>query len=70
MSNIIGKAMRSFQGMSSDEKQSLAGLEGDDLVRAKAQLKLQKHAELTAFISNVMKMKHDTSMAIVNNVRS
>ena len=72
MADPYMKAIKSGSGMSltADEKQSLQGLKGDDRARMEAQIKMQKRSEQVAFVSNILKMKHDSQMAIANNMKS
>ena len=51
------------------EKDTLAGLSGDDYKRAYAQLMLQKQQETVSFVSNVMKKRNEMIMATVGNLR-
>ena len=54
-------------GLSQLEKDTLAGLSGDDYKRAYAQLMLQKQQETVTFVSNVL--KNGTKMTLINNLR-
>jgi hypothetical protein len=71
--NVAGAAVRSAfntsQQLNSTEQATLQGLEGDDRVRAEAQLKLQKQQEAVAFASNIMKKLSDIAMSIIGNMK-
>ncbi|PTL81797.1 hypothetical protein [Vitiosangium sp. GDMCC 1.1324] len=60
-------AVQTHKGLTAQEQALFAGLSGDDLTRAKAQLMLQKQQETVAFISKVL--KNDSEMQVINNMR-
>jgi|GEM_PF-4878063 len=55
--------------LTADQNQALSGLSGAEKSRMEAQFRMQNKAELTAFISNMMKMQHDIQMSVINNIR-
>ena len=65
----VTSALNSSQDLSPLEQQSLAGLKGDDLKRATAQLQLQKQQEATAFISNLLKKLNEIAMSVIGNMK-
>lgn len=65
----LAAALKPSNGLTSLEQQTLKGLDGDDLLRAEAQLKLSKRQETVSFISNIMKKMNEIIMATVNNLR-
>ncbi|WP_223635272.1 hypothetical protein [Corallococcus sp. EGB] len=71
--DVAGSAVRSAfntsQGLNETESATLKGLKGDDLVRARAQLMLQKQQEAAAFASNIMKKLSDIAMSIIGNTK-
>jgi hypothetical protein len=67
--SALTNAFKASKGLNSLEQQSLAGLSGDDLTRARAQLMLQKQQETVAFISNMMKKMNEIAMSVINNMR-
>ena len=60
-------ALRTSNGLSKLEQDTLASLSGDDYKRAYAQLMLQKQSECVNFISNVL--KNPEVMTQINNMR-
>ncbi|NMO21607.1 hypothetical protein HPC49_32230 [Pyxidicoccus fallax] len=65
----VTTALNQSQGLSDLEQQSLAGLKGPDLERAKAQLMLQKQQEATAFASNIIKKLNEIAMSVIGNMK-
>jgi hypothetical protein len=65
---MFGKGALST-GLTADQKQALSGLSGEERSRMEAQFNMQNKAEVVSFISNVMKMKHDIQMSVINNIR-
>lgn len=63
----VRAALQRSEGPSARDQDLLAGLTGDDLVRARAHLALQKQQETVAFITKVM--KNDPAMQTINNLR-
>ncbi|RKH43196.1 hypothetical protein [Corallococcus llansteffanensis] len=65
----LSTAFKGSQSLSATEQQSLAGLSGVDLDRAKAQLMLQKQQEAVAFASNIMKKLNEIAMSVISNLK-
>ncbi|WP_223644080.1 hypothetical protein [Corallococcus sp. EGB] len=60
-------AMNASQRLNPEEQKLLQGLKGDDLVRARAQLMLQKQQETVAYVSNML--KGDTALQVIGNLK-
>jgi hypothetical protein len=60
-------AMKTSQRLNATEQKMLQGLTGDDLVRARAQLMLQKQQETVSFVSNLL--KGDTTLQVIGNLK-
>ena len=67
--SAVSSAKSPSTELTSLEKDTLAGLSGDDYKRAYAQLMLQKQQETVSFVSNVMKKRNEVIMAAVGNLR-
>ncbi len=65
----LAAALKPSNGLTALEQQTLKGLDGDDLLRAKAQLELNKRSETVSFISNIQKKMNEIIMAAINNIR-
>jgi hypothetical protein len=67
--SAVSSAKSPSTELTSLEKDTLAGLSGDDYKRAYAQLMLQKQQETVSFVSNVMKKRNEIAMVSINNLR-
>ena len=57
-------------GVTQAQQKVLSSIEDpEERARMSAQFALQRHTEMIAFISNVMKMQHEAAMSIINNCR-
>lgn len=57
-------------GLTADQQTALNSItDPQEKARMQAQFNMQNKAELTAFISNIMKMQHDMQMSIIGNFR-
>ena len=66
--NTMKKATSS--ALSSEQKNMLSKVKDPaQKAQMEAQFKLQKQQELVTFISNIMRIKADTSKAILGNIR-
>jgi len=63
----VKAALKDPRGLTESDMQLLAGLSGDDLLRAKAQLMLHKQQETVAFVTKLI--KSDFVIQILNNLR-
>jgi hypothetical protein len=63
----VKAALKDPRGLSESDMHLLAGLSGDDLLRAKAQLMLHKQQETVAFVTKLI--KSDFVIQILNNLR-
>jgi hypothetical protein len=63
----VKEALKDPRALSESDMQLLAGLSGDDLLRAKAQLMLQKQQETVSFVTKLI--KSDFVIQVLNNLR-
>lgn len=59
-----GAALDSFQ----KADQASAALQRDRDMMLQKQIEMQREAELYAFLSNMLKMRHETNMRIIGNI--
>ena len=65
----LGNKTALSTGLSSLQKNALKQIEDPkERARMMTQFALQAHQELVQFISNIMKMQHESSMGIIRNI--
>jgi hypothetical protein len=67
--NAVRAAVQSSSQRTDAETRFLNSVSEKDRPNAEAQLMLQKQAEVTAFISNMLKKLHEISMSVINNIK-
>ena len=65
---LLAKATQT--SLSADQKQQLGKLkDGPEKAQLQAQMEAQNYQNMVQFISNLMRIKADTSKAIISNMR-